>query len=154
MRNGTKVRRGEVRSAILALLTEEPMHGYQVIQELSERSRGLWRPSAGSIYPTLQQLDDEGLAHAEERDGRRVFSLTDAGRDEAANLPAKSHTPWEVAGADENDELSGLLVQVAAATMQVGQVGSLRIIGRAVDILRDSRRQLYGLLSDDEAEEG
>ena len=73
------MRRGAVRDAILGLLAEEPMHGYQVMQELGERTGGRWRPSAGSIYPTLQQLEDEGLVTAEDRDGRQTFALTDSG---------------------------------------------------------------------------
>ena len=72
-------RRGDVRAAILVLLAEQPMHGYQVISELDARTGGRWRPSAGSIYPTLQQLEDEGLVRSAEIDARRVFSLTDAG---------------------------------------------------------------------------
>jgi DNA-binding PadR family transcriptional regulator len=77
------VRRGDVRTAILAVLKDEPMHGYQVIRVLEERSGGHWRPSAGSIYPTLQQLEDEGLVRSEEVDGRRTYRLTDEGHAEA-----------------------------------------------------------------------
>src|SRR6188472_4443264 len=80
---GRGARRGDVRSAILALLAESPMHGYQIITELGERSGGEWRPSAGSVYPTLQQLEDEGLVRSEASDGRRVMALTDAGREAA-----------------------------------------------------------------------
>ena len=82
LRRGSRsaVRRGDVRPAILAVLEDEPMHGYQVIRVLEERSGGRWRPSAGSVYPTLQQLQDEGLVRSEEVDGRRTYSLTDEGR--------------------------------------------------------------------------
>src|SRR4051812_49795903 len=76
-----RVRRGDVRSAILALLDDRPMHGYEMIQELEERTGGRWTPSAGSIYPTLQLLEDEGLVTAEEGDGKRGFSLTDSGKE-------------------------------------------------------------------------
>ncbi len=76
----TRAGRGDVRSAVLALLTEEPMHGYQIIQEIGRRSGGAWKPSPGSVYPTLQQLEDEGLVRADEQEGRRVYRLTDAGR--------------------------------------------------------------------------
>src|SRR5881275_2840711 len=88
---GPRVRRGNVRAAVLALLTERPMHGYEMIQELEARTKGVWRPSAGSIYPTLQQLEDEGLVTVEESDGKRRFSLTDAGRAEADRL---GRPPW------------------------------------------------------------
>src|SRR5258707_548942 len=77
---GPRVRRGNVRAAILALLAERPMHGYEMIQELEARTNGLWRPSAGSIYPTLQLLEDEGLVTGEESEGKRRFTLTDGGR--------------------------------------------------------------------------
>src|SRR5436190_4116105 len=77
-RGGPRMRRGNVRAAILALLAERPMHGYEMIQELESRTNGLWRPSAGSIYPTLQMLEDEGLVSGEASEGKRRFSLTDA----------------------------------------------------------------------------
>ena len=77
---GGRARRGDIRTAILRLLAEQPMHGYQIIQELSTRSGGVWNPSAGSIYPTLQQLADEGLVDSEESAGKKVYHLTDAGR--------------------------------------------------------------------------
>ena len=87
-----QMRRGIIRDAILGLLAEQPMHGYQVMQELSERSGGRWHPSAGSIYPTLQQLEDEGLVTAEDRDGRKTFALTEAGQAAAKAVPADR--PW------------------------------------------------------------
>src|ERR1700704_5129922 len=77
---GRKARRGDVRTAALLLLAEEPRNGYQIMQELEERSEGLWRPSPGSVYPALQQLEDEGLIRSEEADGRRLYHLTEAGR--------------------------------------------------------------------------
>src|SRR3954465_14693171 len=94
-----RVRRGDVRSAILALLDDRPMHGYEVITELDERTGGRWRPSAGSIYPTLQLLEDEGLVTAEEADGKRVSPLTAAGR-EAAPARTEGSRPWEEADED------------------------------------------------------
>ncbi len=95
---GPKVGRGDVRAAVLALLVEEPMHGYQIITELTDRSGGVWRPSPGSVYPTLQVLEDQGLVTADRSEGRRVFRLTDEGRAEAA--AAEGPAPWEdMAGA-------------------------------------------------------
>src|SRR4051795_11741623 len=97
---GARRGRGDIRAAILALLSEEPMHGYQIIRELSERSGGVWRPSPGSVYPTLQQLEDEELVRPETGDGgRRVFTLTDAGR-EAQSAAAGGPAPWEEVGAE------------------------------------------------------
>ena len=87
-RSGTRAGRGEVRSAVLALLAERPMHGYQIIREIEERSGGSWKPSAGSIYPALQLLSDEGLISAEESNGRKIYSLTEAGQEEVAGADA------------------------------------------------------------------
>src|SRR6476620_11118018 len=95
-RSGTRAGRGEVRSAVLALLAERPMHGYQIIREIEERSSGSWKPSAGSVYPTLQLLSDEGLIRAEESNGRKIYSLTEAGREVVAG--ADPSEPWESSG--------------------------------------------------------
>jgi DNA-binding PadR family transcriptional regulator len=85
---------GEVRLAILSLLSDGPKHGYQLMKELEERSGGLYRASAGSVYPTLQQLEDEGLIVAEQREGKRIYSLTDGGRAELAKDPAAVRRIW------------------------------------------------------------
>ena len=122
---GPKVGRGDVRAAIIALLAEEPMHGYQIITELTERSGGVWRPSPGSVYPTLQVMEDQGLVTADKTEGRRVFSLTDEGR-AAADAAGDGPAPWEEAarGADRSlVDLRGLMCEVGAAIMQVGQAG-------------------------------
>src|ERR687889_266882 len=79
-RGGPRARRGDVRAAVLALLDERPMHGYEMIKEIEERTGGIWKPSAGSIYPTLALLEDEGLVRGEESDGKRRFTLTDEGK--------------------------------------------------------------------------
>ena len=149
MARGPMVRRGDVRTAILALLAEEPMHGYQIIGQLGERSGGMWRPSAGSVYPTLQQLEDEGLVKGEEREGRKVYALTDDGK-AAAALSGKSPAPWEIPGAAEAADLRELVFQLGAAAAQVSQVGSSAAIDQAQKALIDARRTLYRLLAEDE----
>ncbi len=145
---GPMVRRGDVRTAILTLLAEEPMHGYQMIQRLGERSGGMWRPSAGSVYPTLQQLEDEGLVKGEERDGRKVFALTDEGRN-VARQSAGSPAPWEMPGAEETTGLYGQFRPLAAAVAQVSRVGSSETLAKAQAILMEARRSLYRLLAED-----
>ncbi len=97
-RAGTRAGKGEVRAAVLALLAERPMHGYQIIREIEERSGGSWKPSAGSVYPTLQLLADEGVISAEESNGRKIYSLTEAGREEAAGV-ARFERRGQAAGA-------------------------------------------------------
>ncbi|OHV22492.1 PadR family transcriptional regulator [Parafrankia soli] len=148
---GARVARGDVREALLALLAEEPMHGYQMIGELASRSGGVWRPSPGSVYPVLSLLADEGLVRAEERDGRRVFHLTDAGR---AHVEARAGTakPWETAAASADDEttaLRTLAFGVGAAVVQVAQAGDADQIAAARDLLTETRRGLYRILAGD-----
>lgn len=127
------------------------MHGYQVMQELDQRSGGLWRPSAGSIYPTLQLLEDEGLVRSEERDGRRVFDITDAGRELAARPEKGARAPWDLAGSDDAVDLRELIAQIAAASMQVAQVEFTETVGKASQLLTETRRGLYRLLAEDES---
>jgi DNA-binding PadR family transcriptional regulator len=123
------------------------MHGYEVIQELEEQSGGRWRPSAGSVYPTLQQLADEGLVTSEEIDGRRTYTLTAEGRAAAAAVPPRSD--WS-AGSDRGPDLRRPALELARAAMQVGSVGTPAARREAERILTDARRQMYRLLADDE----
>jgi DNA-binding PadR family transcriptional regulator len=156
-----------VRDAILTALAREPMHGYGVIQDLSELSGGRWRPSAGSVYPTLQQLEDEGLVVAEERDGRRVFSLTEAGRAAAAAAGTRGGPQWasdpDAGGADggpaagspggsASDDLKEAFHQLRAAASQAAEVGSPETLARARAILVDARKAIYRLLAEEDAQ--
>ncbi len=150
---GRRAARGDVRAAILVLLAEKPSHGYQIIQELERRSDGAWRASPGSVYPTLQQLEDEGLVRAVEADGgRRVFELTDTGREEAAKLAA-GPAPWaEAAGSVGGDhrDLRDQAFQLLAAVWQVSRTGDATHIAEARKILHEARRKLYLLLAGNE----
>jgi DNA-binding PadR family transcriptional regulator len=153
MRHGGRRRRGDVRAAILALLDERPMHGYEMIQELEERSDGMWRPSAGSIYPTLQLLEDEGLIGGEEHEGKRRFTLTEAGREAAAKRSGDRPPPWEQAAegaGDERQELFASIKQFAPAVVQIAQVGTPDQAQRAKAILDDARKKLYAILAEEE----
>jgi DNA-binding PadR family transcriptional regulator len=137
----------------LTLLAEQPMHGYQIITELGSRSGGVWRPSPGSVYPTLQQLQDEGLVTVSEEDGRRTFSLTDAGRAEVERASAGRRAPWEDM-ADEADDAAGglksLVGQLIAATIQVATAGTHDQVAQAEKVLTDARKAMYRLLAEDE----
>ena len=149
--------RGDVRAAILALLAERPMHGYEMIQELETRTGGVWRPSPGSVYPTLQLLEDEDLITGEEGEGRRRFALTDAGRAEAERQDQQA--PWEqaVAGVTPSAwSLRDAVGQIAQATWSVAGAGTEAQQAKALEILNDSRRRLYAILaqSDQPQEEG
>src|SRR3954447_18906197 len=144
-----RVRRGDVRSAILALLDDRPMHGYEMIQELEERTGGRWTPSAGSIYPTLQLLEDEGLVTPEEVDGRKVYSLTDAGS-EAAPERAQAGRPWEQGDEDSpRFQARRELFQLMGAAKQLGRAADDEQLAKAAEILKDARRRLYGLLAEE-----
>lgn len=144
-----RVRRGDVRSAILALLDDRSMHGYEMIQELEERTGGRWRPSAGSIYPTLQLLEDEGLVSAEEVDGKRVFSLTDSGR-EAVPDRTEGERPWEEGDEDSpRFEVRRELFRTMAAAKQVARTEDEGQVAKAAEILKDARRKLYGILAEE-----
>jgi DNA-binding PadR family transcriptional regulator len=150
---GRRTRRGDVRAAALLLLEEEPRNGYQLMQEIEERSGGLWRPSPGSIYPALSQLEDEGLVRAEESAGRRAFALTDEGRAYVDEHRDALGTPWDDAGGDVPEDvwaLRKLLMGLGMATMQVLQAGDEAQTAEARKVLEDARRALYRILADDE----
>ncbi|ALE06918.1 PadR family transcriptional regulator [Arthrobacter sp. ERGS1:01] len=149
-RSGTRAGRGELRTAVLALLAEQPMHGYQIIREIEERSGGNWKPSAGSVYPTLQLLADEGLILAEESNGRKIYSLTDAGREEAAT--AEASAPWDPAGPTSGKGFAALPkagMELAQAAAQVGRTGTSKQVEEAVAVLDEARRRLYAILAQD-----
>jgi DNA-binding PadR family transcriptional regulator len=142
------MRRGEIRPLILAALATKPMHGYEVIQALESNSGGRWRPSAGSVYPTLQQLSDEGLVSSAEIDGRRVYTLTDTGRQASAASPTLRS--WSDGAADGSANLPDAVKALLGATMQVQRMGTPQARQETLRILTNARRQVYRLLADDE----
>jgi DNA-binding PadR family transcriptional regulator len=148
-------RRGDVRLAVLRLLAEEPRNGYQLMQTIEDRSEGQWRPSPGSMYPTLSQLEDEGLIHSAEVDGARRFEITDAGR-EALQERAGEPDPWSPqpdADAHAMSELGPLMLGIGKAVWQVASVGDESQRSRAAELLSETRRRLYGILAEDTAED-
>jgi DNA-binding PadR family transcriptional regulator len=150
---GRRARRGDVRGAALLLLEEQPRNGYQLMQEIEERSGGLWRPSPGSIYPALSQLEDEGLVRADASAGRRAFELTDDGRAYVEEHREALGAPWEDVGGDVPEgllQLRSLLMQLGMATMQVAQAGDEGQTSEARKVLEDARRALYRILAGDE----
>src|SRR6202453_4120631 len=139
---GRRARRGDIRTAALLLLAEEPRNGYQIMQEVQERSGGIWSPSPGSVYPALQQLEDEGLIRTQEGDGRKLFALTDEGRAVVADRESDRPAPWEQTGsvAGEAHELGKLMREVGFAFMQVMRTGSKGQMATARDVLSATRR--------------
>jgi DNA-binding PadR family transcriptional regulator len=148
---GRKARRGDIRTAALLLLAEEPRNGYQIMQEVEERSDGVWRPSPGSVYPALQQLEDEGLIRSEEIDGRKLFQLTEAGREYVNERGEDKPAPWEQMSGDVSDqahELGRLIREVASAFTQIVKTGSEAQMGEARKVLTRTRKDLYRILAD------
>ncbi|MFT7866415.1 MULTISPECIES: PadR family transcriptional regulator [Amycolatopsis] len=141
-----------VRPAVLALLAEEPMHGYQLMQEIRRRTHDRWRPSPGSVYPILQQLEDEGLVHTVETAGRRVAELTDAGREHVAGREEEFAALWEEPeeepGADRFAALWHALGELSGAAAQVGYSGNEAQVAEVKKILADARRRVYAVLAD------
>ena len=154
-----KVRRGDVRAAILDVLSVGPMNGYQIIQQIAERSGGAWKPSPGSVYPTVQQLEDEGLVEGTDGEGRRLLTLTEAGRAYVAEHPDELAATWRVfddaaqAERDNNHhDLKPVIGQVMGAVWQVVTTGTRQQQAEAAEILADTRRRLYGLLAEGDPE--
>jgi len=154
---GRKARRGDIRTAALLLLAEEPRNGYQIMQEVEERSGGVWSPSPGSVYPALAQLEDEGLIRSEESEGRKLFAITDAGTELLAERPADRPAPWDEASdslSASAHELGKLMRETAYAFAQVMRTGSEPQIRSAREVLARTRKDLYRILADGDSETG
>ena len=141
--------RGDVRTAVLLLLDEEPMHGHQLMQAIADRSGGRWTPSPGAIYPALNLLEDEGLVTVAAESGRKVATLTESGR----SLVAENRDVWPdpyagISGTRPGQDLRSLLEQLHGATRQVGRAGTTEQVAAAADILSTARRAMYLLLAD------
>ncbi|MFJ8146237.1 PadR family transcriptional regulator [Streptomyces sp. NPDC096048] len=146
-----RARRGDVRASILALLKDRPMHGYEMIQEIAERSGGAWKPSPGSVYPTLQLLEDEGLIASESEGGKKLFALTEAGRTAAEEGP---DAPWEEASRGVDWEALNDIRQAGFGLMeafgQVWKTGSKEQREKALAVIGDARKKLYLILADED----
>jgi DNA-binding PadR family transcriptional regulator len=155
-RGGRRARRGDVRAAALLLLEEQPRNGYQLMQEIEDRSGGMWRPSPGSVYPALSQLEDEGLVRSDEGAGRRAFELTDEGRKYVEEHREALGVPWDDAGGEVPPgilELRSLMMQLGMASMQVAQAGDEAQTAEAREVLEEARRALYRILAGDKPAE-
>ncbi len=154
---GRKARRGDIRTAALLLLAEEPRNGYQIMQEVEERSDGAWRPSPGSVYPALQQLEDEGLIRSEEVDGRKLFRLTPDGLARVEERDPEAPAPWEQMSdqpGSKAHDLGKVMREVAFAFTQVMRAGSEEQQEQARKVLITARRELYRILADGTEPEG
>jgi len=157
---GMRARKGDVRAAILDLFAEEEgraWNGYQLIQEIPARTDGAWRPSAGSVYPALQQLEDEGLIAPQGSGRRRVFTLTDVGRGYVEAHADELRSSWDAAAGMTDDdaiEFRNLIRQVMMAVMEVRRAGSAEQVAQARAVLAQARKSLYLILAEDEPATG
>jgi DNA-binding PadR family transcriptional regulator len=149
---GPRARRGDVRAALLVLLAEEPRNGYQLMQEIEARSDGVWRPSPGSVYPALQQLEDEGLVRVEQAEGGKAYALTDDGRAYVEERRDRLGTPWDAVKGDVGEgawEMMGPMREIGMALFQLMHSGSERQQAEAKEVLAETRRALYRILAGD-----
>src|SRR4051794_37599261 len=144
--------RGDVRSALLLLLADEPMHGYQLMQAVAERTGGAWKLSPGAVYPTIAQLEDEGLVQVSAEGGRKLVTLTDAGREHVAQL-GNADPFADFTGGGERPDLRGAIGELMGAAHQLSRVGDPAQLAAAAKILADTRRSLYLLLAGEAAAE-
>ena len=153
---GPRARRGDVRTAALLLLAEGPLNGYQIMQEIEKRSDGVWRPSPGSVYPSLAQLVDEGLVRSDEVGDRRSYALTDAGRAHVEERREQLDAPWEQMTDSTGDGVGPLFRELRLLGMAVGQLGHIgdaNQLTKARAVLAEARRAIYGVLSANESDE-
>jgi len=145
---GRRAQRGDIRTAVLDVLEQGPRHGYDVIRELEERSGGRWRPSPGSVYPTLQLLEDEELVTGEERDGKRVYSLTDGGRAALKERRDRSDwkPPWENGG--DMNPLWEAAFPLMSAVKQVATSGTEQQLQVTIEALTEARKKIYASLAE------
>lgn len=149
---GRRAPKGNVRTAILALLWEGPRHGYQLMQDIAERSHDQWRPSPGSVYPVLSSLADEGLVDDEKIEGRRVFSLTEAGRAYVADRGDEIAAVFEgfQPESEQDADVRQLMMGVASAAVQVMTSGDPAQVERGRAILARTRRELFAVLAEEQ----
>lgn len=142
------MRHGDVRTALMLALREGPGHGYELGLRLERATAGAWKPSPGSIYPTLQTLADEDLVTSEERDGKRIYALTRAG---VAHLKARDDRgealPWLAASEGKSGELRNAVVALKMAAKQVASVGTPEQCSKVIEIVTEARRKIYELLA-------
>jgi DNA-binding PadR family transcriptional regulator len=150
-----RARHGEVRAAVLVLLAERPMHGYEIMQELAQRTGGGWRPSQGTVYPALSSLKQEGLITDTGDGARRTFNLTDAGRAEAEEQAGQGEPPWQRLAEQADTEearLQDAFHRTGQAFAQVIRVGSADQKAKALQAVNDLRRGLYLILAEGDDE--
>lgn len=151
-----RARRGAIVDAVLQLVAERPMHGYELITELEARSDGRWRPSPGTMYPALTRMEEKGLLVAEEVDGKKLFSLSDEGRARlASRLEERDEdapAPWDEHASGGRGDLRRHVSEIMGQARQIGRFGTAEQIEAAGVVFDDTRRRLYAILADSRAD--
>lgn len=142
-----------MRTAVLLLLAEEPMHGYQLMQTITERTGGRWAPSPGAIYPTLSQLEDEGLVQSEKEGGRKLASLTEAGRTHVQEHSPSWPDPFPSAAQSADEQVIDLRELghgLLGAAREVARTGTDDQVRETAQLLEETRRRIYRILADEQ----
>ncbi|HZD65322.1 MAG TPA: PadR family transcriptional regulator [Acidimicrobiales bacterium] len=154
-RGGRRARRGDIRWALLVGLLDGPAHGYELIGRLESRTGGLWRPSAGSVYPTLQLLEEEGLITGRDEEGKRVYELTEEGRTAAREASERiGRGPWAREGSEHQLGLRQAGKTLMLAVRQVAAAGNDDQVTAATTVLTEARQRVYRILAGDPPTEG
>jgi len=141
--------RGDIKYILMALLAEQPRHGYELIKELEERYGGSWKPSPGSVYPTLQLLEEGGYLISEQQEGKRVYTITDSGRELLAQRGDPLDWMEKRSKPQQWMELGNAIADVGAAVMQVARSGNSDKISRVQEILTRVKREIYSILAEE-----
>jgi len=150
-----RAQRGDVRTAILLVLADQPMHGYQLMQAMRDRTGGAWRPSPGAVYPTIAQLEDEGLVTTHEEGGRRLVTLTPEGRSYVEERSARLGDPFaDYADRPSWPDLRDPMQELHAASRQIVNSGNSAQLKAAADVLAQARRSLYLILAGEPEDAG
>jgi DNA-binding PadR family transcriptional regulator len=145
-RGGNRARRGDIKFLILEVLAEGPRHGYDIITELENKSNGRYRPSPGSVYPTLTLLEEGGYITGDTADGKRVFTITERGRELLTKKPADAGTDDD----DDGIDLRSSAMKLGAAVMQAARASDAASQQKVRDILDTARREIYKILAESE----
>jgi DNA-binding PadR family transcriptional regulator len=143
-----RIHRGDVRDLLLAALLDGPGHGYELMSRLEERTGGRWRPSPGSVYPTLQLLEDRGLVRGRDENGRRIYELTDEGREEADAEKLSGLGLHGGPNGGKHLERREAIAQLRLAAKQIAIAGKVEQVEQATAIVQEARQQIYRLLAE------
>lgn len=142
--------RGDIKYLLLTLIAEQPQHGYQLIKELEARQGGFYRPSPGSVYPNLQLLEEGGYLTSEQMEGKRIYTITESGKQLLAERENPHHLKEQVETQQPLIELKNAVMELKGAVMQVARGGNLDRVSQVQEILKRAKREIYAILSQED----